>query len=194
MESFMVSAGSVVPLLMQNAQTVDPFNHYTRAMKAITSLPARDKTDELLKELMWLEYQAAIYWEEGTGVVIPVVMMEACIRKGASLQRLGPTIKRGVMVSPELENLPLEYSPKKKTVKALYADPQFVDKRTVGSGNKIIRTRPRFNKWELTFEVHFDTEQIDRDRLIKALTDGGKYRGIGTYRPRFGRFEILEIV
>jgi hypothetical protein len=195
MESFMVRAGGIAPILMHNPQTVDAFNPYSRAMKEITSLPPRDKTDDLLKELMWLEYQSAIYWEDGIGAVIPVVMMEACIRQGATFQRLGTTVKRAVMVSPEVENLALEYKPKKKTVEALYADAQFVDKRYVGVGrNKVIRTRPRFNVWELTFEVQFDADQIDRDCLIKAIKDGGKYRAIGDYRPRFGRFEILEIV
>lgn len=57
---------------------------------------------------------------------------------------------------------------------------------------RIIRERPRFDKWELSFEVDVIDEQLPVEVVRKILEYAGNYVGIGDYRPRFGRFMVTE--
>lgn len=55
-----------------------------------------------------------------------------------------------------------------------------------------MRHRPRFDDWELDFEIHVLDEQIKPDVVNGILTDAGQYVGIGDYRPKYGRFMITK--
>jgi hypothetical protein len=58
--------------------------------------------------------------------------------------------------------------------------------------SRIIRARPRFDKWELNFQILNIDERITKDIIKEVLTDAGRFTGIGDYRPRFGRFEVTK--
>jgi len=62
--------------------------------------------------------------------------------------------------------------------------------------SRIVRTRPRFDKWSLSFEVEYDDTIIDREVLYEAFQIAGKFSGIGDYRPQkggpFGRFIVTK--
>jgi hypothetical protein len=59
---------------------------------------------------------------------------------------------------------------------------------------RIVRTRPRFDKWALTFHIEYDEEEISREMLFELLVYAGKRSGLGDYRPHkggpFGRFIV----
>ncbi len=58
---------------------------------------------------------------------------------------------------------------------------------------RIIRWRPRFNKWKLSFIIDIlDDENIATPTLKEILERAGATKGIGDYRPRFGRFYVSE--
>ena len=52
--------------------------------------------------------------------------------------------------------------------------------------------RPRLDKWELDFDLEVNDDRIDADTVKSILEYAGLYKGIGSYRPRFGRFEIKK--
>jgi len=53
--------------------------------------------------------------------------------------------------------------------------------------------RPRWDDWEFRFTLRvFDETQVSADILRQLLEIAGKEKGIGTYRPKFGRFEVVE--
>jgi hypothetical protein len=54
--------------------------------------------------------------------------------------------------------------------------------------SKIIRTRPRFNRWSLAFTIEVNTDMLAQDDLITALDQAGTRAGIGDYRIRYGKF------
>jgi hypothetical protein len=56
----------------------------------------------------------------------------------------------------------------------------------------ILRRRPRFDDWEVTFTVCFDEGAISAETLISILEEAGRTKGIGDYRPKFGRFSVVE--
>jgi len=57
---------------------------------------------------------------------------------------------------------------------------------------RVVRERPRFDDWELSFEIHLLDDQFPIDAARRILEHAGNYTGIGDFRPRFGRFMVTE--
>jgi hypothetical protein len=89
-------------------------------------------------------------------------------------------IRAGLEITPE--NIPL------------ISDGWKVDVQSVIiQRNRIPRARPRFDNWNLEFEiVNKDPTIINKDVLKQILIDAGKYYGIGDYRPDYGLFEVIK--
>jgi hypothetical protein len=67
-----------------------------------------------------------------------------------------------------------------------------VDRRAVVVQRaRIMRERPMFDEWELSFEVETLDEQLAVPALKEIFEQAGKI-GIGDFRPRFGRFMVTE--
>ncbi len=59
--------------------------------------------------------------------------------------------------------------------------------------SRIVRWRPRFNNWKLQFTIDIlDDENISVPTLKEILERAGTTKGIGDYRPRFGRFMVTK--
>lgn len=53
--------------------------------------------------------------------------------------------------------------------------------------------RPRWDTWKLDFTLRiFDDTLLDGETLREILEIGGKTKGIGTYRPKYGRFKVTK--
>jgi hypothetical protein len=53
--------------------------------------------------------------------------------------------------------------------------------------------RPRWDNWQFNFTIRvFDETLLDRETVKELLETAGKTKGIGTYRPKFGRFEVTQ--
>ena len=73
-------------------------------------------------------------------------------------------------------------------------------RRVVVQGSGIMRTRPKFPQWELSFEIIYEDDLIAGEGVEKMfhdlINDAGRRIGIGDYRPSksgwFGRFKVLE--
>lgn len=61
---------------------------------------------------------------------------------------------------------------------------------------RIMRSRPRWDKWSLEFTATLMDNDIPMEVLKEGLDNGGKYIGIGDFRPEkkgpFGRFMVTE--
>lgn len=127
----------------------------------------------------------SLYKDEKIGCYVPSVMVEACIREASKDFKKGKinyktTILSSVFVEEEKISLNKE----------IYDE---IDKRPVViQRNRIVRSRPRFNKWELSFILCFDENRIEPGILKQILEESGVSRGLGDYRPKFGRFKIIE--
>lgn len=79
---------------------------------------------------------------------------------------------------------------------SLISDTYEVDARPVpagASGGKTMSYRPRFNSWKLQFILSIiDDENISLSTMKEILDRAGATKGIGTYRPRFGRFMVTK--
>ena len=68
-----------------------------------------------------------------------------------------------------------------------------VDARSVVNPTTRGRTmsyRPRLEEWELNFELQVNDDRADEHAIKQILEIAGLQRGIGSYRPRFGRFSV----
>lgn len=58
---------------------------------------------------------------------------------------------------------------------------------------RVLKWRPKFNKWNLQFTLTIlDDENISVPVAKEILEKAGATKGIGDYRPRFGRFMVTK--
>lgn len=59
-------------------------------------------------------------------------------------------------------------------------------------GRMLVR-RPKFDKgWEVEFQTDILDEQISDEVMKQVIEHAGQRCGFGTYRPRYGRFELAS--
>jgi len=90
-------------------------------------------------------------------------------------------VKSAVFVSPEA----IPHKIQKYTV----------DERAVvmpSTRGRIIRRRPRFDDWELDFQIDVNDEQMPVEVLKQILDYAGSSVGIGDFRPKYGRFIVTK--
>lgn len=60
------------------------------------------------------------------------------------------------------------------------------------SKGRVMKGRGRMNEWELSFELVCIDQRATAQDVEEILKYAGSYCGIGDYRPRYGRFEVVE--
>ena len=124
---------------------------------------------------------------------MPTRNIHACLRDSAKRVKKGKIVDQAIVFENEAEKIIFEFDGEKNDLKALFDSGQFMDRRSVGNQkNRVMRTRPRFNEWELHFKLAFDETSLSRRELLDILQSAGRYIGLGDYRPTFGRFEIVS--
>lgn len=176
----------VSPLLMHSCRGANPLDPDVKYMKTITG--KRKKTDEDHEKLMYLEYKLNSYYKEGLGFYVPSNVVEQCIVNGAKKNKLGKQMITAIRVVEE--NIPL-ISDAPNDIDEAFANPDFMDVRNVVVNRaRIMRTRPRFDRWRLKFEIEVDESIINHEDFVTALNCAGSLVGICDYRPKYGRFEV----
>lgn len=175
----------VSPLMMHSTRGANPLDPLAKESKKISS--KRSKTEEDHLQLMKLDYQLGAYYDEEIGFFLPAEMIEACIREGAKANRNGTKAKTAIFVNEE--RIKLQHDGP-DTLEEAYEREDMKDVRIVTVNNsKILRCRPRFNRWAIEFTLTLEDDILSEDELIHAIDIAGKQKGLGDYRPRYGRFE-----
>lgn len=132
------------------------------------------------------------YRDPETGnLYIPGIAIQRCLinaatySKGKGRASLQKPVAACAIVSPERINLGV----KKYTI----------DSRPVvipSTKGRIIRHRPRLDKWNCTFELEYDDELLKDEELRQVVDDAGKRVGLLDFRPQckgsYGRFIVTE--
>lgn len=129
------------------------------------------------------EARKRLYLDREGKVCQPATHLEACMVKSAAdfkftgKKTYKEIFKSGIFVEPFMiphlrENWPI--------------DRQSV----VVQKARILRCRPRFDEWELDFDVIVRDDRIEPLIVKEILNNAGKYVGVGDYRPRFGLFRV----
>ncbi|MDP2235014.1 MAG: hypothetical protein Q8J88_01150 [Bacteroidales bacterium] len=173
------------PFLMHSDVTANPLHHFSKELKKHNK---RNKTDEDYLNISKVEFEASCYYR--TGWYIPGQNIESMLLASAKHFKLGTTIKQALLITDDAE---FNFPDSDLTPMILFEKKQYVDQRTVKVGTqKIIRTRPLFNTWKVTFSCLLDEYKLNQEELIRIVENAGSYVGLGDYRPRFGRFELIK--
>jgi hypothetical protein len=136
-----------------------------------------------------MDWKKAMYFDEKIGCYIPADHIYGTLAKaavnfvitGRGKKTYKDLVKAAVLVNEE--KIPLD----KK-------EPDEIDSRfVVVQRNRINRLRPKFNDgWQAKFSLSILDEQFSTDALKDIIEYAGKFVGIGDFRPRFGRFEVID--
>ena len=174
--------------LMQHRYPMPDLN--TLSKGGHKSSGAKDYTQE------WREY---FYATEDGEIYQPSSHIEGALTKAAVNFKV--TGKRGksykdlivanVIVDPEriLHNMKVPEELDADADKPLYLDVRPV----IVQRARVVRIRPTFKAgWELAFDIQVIDDEIQPELLQDILALAGKTVGIGDYRPKFGRFQVIE--
>lgn len=174
-ETYKIRIKGTRPLLMNSCRSMieEKENNLSRGKKKLTP---KEEAEKLL------------YLDEKGGLVVPSICLLACLRKSATNFKVPGRGKKtfkdfiysGVKIEP-------------KDISLISEDGWEPDLQAVVIGRgRVIKSRPRINKWELSFEAEILDVIITPSTLKEILVDAGKYNGLLDFRPLYGLFEVVE--
>ena len=176
----------VAPLYMHNGQLADPLNKWAKLLKELSS--KRKKTDADHEEMSRIEFLGGLYLDGDGHPCIPGECIESMLINGAKAQKLGAHFKRFVFC-PDA-SCKLKYSGP-KTAEGLWQDERFVSRVGARVGTaRVMRTRPYFERWAVEFPVVYD--ELNKNDIDSAVVEAGRSIGLMDWRPKYGRFNVVE--
>lgn len=188
-----VKIKGIVPTILHNGQAADPLNSFAKKMKKYTS--KRNKTDEDHYEMARIEWFSCLYVNDKGRIVWPADAIERMIIDAAKKTRCGTKAKSGLWIEGDAV---IDYEGPKDPQKLWeynsdISSNKFISRvSAVVNKNKVMRTRPIFRDWELSFVVCYDTDVFNKEEIIGFIKTGGKMVGLSDWRPRYGRFELVS--
>lgn len=184
MQEILFTIKGTMPLLMNNVRMANPLDEHTQRAAQVSK--KRTKTLDDHEILAKLEFLGRLYFDDEIGPYIPGANVHKVLLEGAKAHRLGTTVRAAVMVMED--KLPLQYDGP-RDVEGLWKA-GFHDQRIVKVASaRTLRTRPMFIQWALSGTIQFDESVLDPDQIERALDIAGRSKGLGDYRPQYGRFE-----
>lgn len=175
----------ISPIILHSCQCVNPLHPISLEMKKINA-KKKKKTEEDLAILSDLEWEAGLYWNDEVGVYIPAENIEATIREGAKARRKGKDIVKGFMCEDMM--IPLDIG-ENLTKEEMKKDFRFRDVRAMRvMSSRVMRTRPRFNMWNISFIASYDENVLNFTEVVDAIEYAGQYVGLCDSRPKYGKF------
>jgi len=160
---------------------ISPLLMHSFPMVAIEAL--EKKTPEEQAELAAYKNDGK-YYVPGTNLQRTLVSA-ATYSKGKGRGNLSRIVAACVFVAPEMLVLPIQ-----KYV---------VDSRPVvvpATKGRVLRHRPRFDKWALEFSILFDPDLLTAEQMRRIVDDAGSRVGLLDFRPEkkgsFGRFMVTS--
>ena len=198
---FQVDLTGTAALLLSNNACSDPLSVSAKIKKRFTS--KRIKADADHQNLRVIDWAYSGYWAEPGEVIVdevsnsvsldgfsdlymPSQNFERCLRDGATVFKLGRDVKKALIVENEA---PLLYDGPRAAVDMI-KDPKFVlisPIRRAGVTNWVTRVKIPPG-WSCQFRLIVDDDRVSADALERIVKAAGKFEGLGTWRPRYGRF------
>lgn len=135
------------------------------------------------------EAAECLYLNDNKKICVPSMAVLSAMRKaatqlkkaGAGKKTLRDFVFSGLQIEPDMIELP---------------DQKYkIDIRPVVIQRaRIMRARPIFKNWGLTFQVVIVDEMTwDAGMVRQVLEEAGKYQGLLDFRPLFGTFEVVSV-
>jgi hypothetical protein len=139
--------------------------------------------------------EQALYLDEKGKPCIPQPNLLRCIVDGGSFHKAGKkqiTTKQESLLYGCLDIEEL-------LIPIKFKQPWSVDTRPIvnpSTKGRVLRHRPKFYDWELSFKAQLNTAIVGINLLRKIVDDAGVKCGLGDYRPNrkgpFGRFVVVH--
>ena len=189
MRNASVKITGVTPLLQNNPQTVDRFNHFAKRMKTISAKGTR-RTDDDYLEMRDLEMESKIYFDDTLGVYAPAGWLAEAIATAAfRVAKISKANIRGALfIGDDKIKLTYRDSNKVKSIADIVGNAAFRQMLTLPQGQvRIVKAFPIFHGWAMATMIEFDDKIIDPDSLSRIVEHTSRYVGFGDFRPKFGR-------
>lgn len=181
----------VDPLIM-NKDTLVDHRHPLAIEKKNLTAKKNNKTEVDYDRIEEIEFISSLYFDPSLGPVIPGDNLWRMLYDSAKMMKKGEKAKQGIQV--EEAAYPLLYDGP-RDVKTLFGDgtgPFVFRKSVVQQKNRIIRVRPWFHGWSIkNVIITFDPLIWNQQDVVNLMHRAGRYVGLGTWRPRHGRFEAV---
>lgn len=182
-------------LLLHNGRMGNPTNMYARALAELSK--KRDKSDEEILEQYKREFIGGLVMNE-RGPCLTMDMIVAMVVQGAKARKKGTYCEQSLIC--EEDSYDLEYNGPRTEEELWNAEDKFGNKKFVDirnarlqSGASVSRCRPMFKEWACTFSIDVDERgKVTTDDVRLAIEYAGAISGIGDWRERFGKFNLVD--
>lgn len=197
-------------MLLHSSAGMNPRNPILQAIKPLQGRRGKSKTEIVVESIEKADWLGSGIWnEEGKswlegeefkfeGYKDPVLPCEYLCRAtqvAATSTRSGTKVKQALSEGLSGDATLVYEGP--TNAEEMWNDYQcrFIDCRSVVVNRaRIMRNRLRIPAgWEATLDLTLDTSILDIEELKTYITDAGRRVGVGDYRPKFGRFQLLDI-
>ena len=205
LKGFEVTVEGTSPLLCSNVESSDPLGEGSKQKAFFHS--KRKKNDEDHRALRTLDWIFSGYWKNHGKIAIdednnmvdfadfsaptlPGANFQRCLRNAATKWKLGKDVLRSVVVSNDPE---IEYDGPKDAIEMFNSrTPKF--QKAAFTKRGVWVNRLMFPIWQVTYNLTVDDEILSIQELKRIIKMAGKAEGLGTWRPRHGRFTASEPV
>jgi hypothetical protein len=139
--------------------------------------------------------EKAVYRDGNNGFYFPGTWIVGSIKAAGENHKLKGSRKSAKYLVPAAVNIQEIIVPVKNGDGKSLAKDFEVDSRPVtipATKGRIMRHRPRFDAWAANFTLLVNENVLPEDFVHKLLTEAGEQRGLGDFRPTFGRFRVTR--
>jgi len=183
-------------LLQHNVRLANPMDSITKSIGELHKQMKRKGADKeaIREEIAELEFKGGIYFDADNKVCLPARVILATLHEGAKLTRGGQDFLRSVTILGETFPLKHDGPSDFDSLWAKRQDYWYQAMVTIGT-SKVLRTRPCFHNWSVTFTVAFNPDGIEEQDLLRYIRDAGLFCGIGDGRSKLqaGRYSIRKV-
>lgn len=138
-------------------------------------------------------WERKLYTDNNGNIILPDTYIIGSLRKGAFASNLQLAKKKGKSTISKSfidSNLLIEESPIIENVKV---NP-FLSNVKIGQAT-VMSIRPKIDKgWTASFEIYDLNEMFSKTELMRLFDFCGKFVGLGDWRPKYGRYKVLEVI
>ena len=186
MKTNKIKIRGLTPLIMHNGQLADPLCEAAQLLSKLSS--KRKKTIDDHKALSKAEWYGSLYVNDDGAPCLPGEVLEAALCEGARKFKLGKVAKGGIIVA---DSAPLKFDGP-KDADGLWEDGGYLKRAGVRVQQaRVIRSRPIFPEWECAFLVTWDPTLVKDEDQIMEIAHSAGMSGVGDWRPKYGRFEVI---
>ena len=189
-QTLKVQLRGAAQMILHNGQTSNPLNRFAKQLKSVSG--KKNKTEEDIKQMAKIEFLAGWYQNPAGEYTLPGHNIEAAMLEGAKKNKNGKLVQGGafvvddpILVFPGSDKNPDELWERGENALMVSVRVQ---------RNRVMRTRPIIPQgWTARVEIRYDPQIVEPPTIIQALEVAGLERGLGDWRPKYGRFIVEQI-